>query len=332
MSYFLFATVLAFLHSRTARALPRVSALRIPQSVIVWGVAPGTAVALCVSLYFVTLPHLRAAGNLIDALSVISAAGARPRVPDEHNALLARGLEEFKTALARGSFADQEIREQLALMARQVYFDERASPEVKRAYAALAETELQRQVAEHPGQARMHAFLGLLYRTVGETEQALEQLALTEALAPRRQHVLFDIGFTHIARAEYEQAKAVFKKTFELAPEYEQARLYYLISAIYAGDDALVATLSAPPYAALYRESDLVVQSYYAVKNYEAALSLLDVRIQKNPADLEARVSRATIQHESGNTAAAIMALERVIADFPEFKAQAEQFIAEIRR
>src|SRR3989338_6169358 len=118
ISYFFFVTILALVHTRVATVIPRVLAFHIDKTVVTQVVAPAIAVVLCLSLFYVNVPGIAAAGDLIDALTVVDTAARRPGMPaDEYNALLMRGLDEFTQAISRNSFAAQEIREQLALTA-----------------------------------------------------------------------------------------------------------------------------------------------------------------------------------------------------------------------
>lgn len=332
VSYFFFATILAFVHTRTGRKIQRLSAFHFDGKVVTQIAAPVVGVLLCLTVYYVNIPHLRAAGDIIDALQYMDAAARYQGgiLPDGYNTVLMRGLDEFKRALGRNSFADQEVREQLAIVAQRVYLDEKASENTKRAYIQLAEAELLTQAQEHPDTARTHSFLVAFYRTVGDTDRALEQLAILETLTPNKQAVLFDLGFTHISRGEYEAAKEAFRRAFVLAPEYADARAHYIVGALYSDDDALVAELSAPPYDALYRNHDVILQTYYALKEYTIVLSLLDARIAQMPSNVELRVTKAAVLHESGDTPAAIEALKQIIKDFPEFKTQGEKFLEEL--
>ncbi|MBI4086498.1 O-antigen ligase family protein [Candidatus Kaiserbacteria bacterium] len=335
ISYFLFATLLAFLHARLVREVPHTTvpkrSVDIRADVVERVALPLVTAALCLSLYFVNVPSMAAAKDILDAfewMDIASKTNGGALV--SYDALLAGGLGEFKSALARGSFANQEIREQLALVAERVYVDPRASVSIKLAFIGLAESELQRQVQEQPNQARMHAFLGAFYKIIGEKEKALEQFAVVERLSPNKQRTLFDIGSLHIDQGDYVRAKETFKKAFELAPEYGDARMYYIVAALYADDAALVSELSAPPYDALYRESDVILETHYVLKHYDIVLSLLDARIEKSPSDPQLRILKATVQRESGDTTGAIGTLRSAANDISGFRPQAEQLIREM--
>ncbi len=249
-----------------------------------------------------------------------------------YTVLLKQQLDDFRRALGRGSLGDQEIREQLALAAQRVNQDTRASAELKQAYISLAEEELKKHLASDPDSARMHVFLGTLYRASGKPEQALAEFAIVETLSPDRQHNLFSIGATFLETGQYQKAKEVFQRTFLLAPEFYDARAYYAVSAIYTDDEALIVELSVPPYDVLLREDDRIMQAYYGTKQYAIVLSLLEERIIKTPGDVQLRVSKAVVQHDMGNTAGAVATLKQAIKDFPDFKAQGEAFIAEIQK
>ena len=56
---------------------------------------------------------------------------------------------------------------------------------------------------------------------------------------PGKQQIYFEIGAVYINKNESLQALEIFKEAYELAPGYEEAKVIYLIGAIYAGDRAL---------------------------------------------------------------------------------------------
>ena len=53
---------------------------------------------------------------------------------------------------------------------------------------------------------------------------------------PNKHQIYFELGGLYINKNERLKALEEFKHTYELSPNYEEAKIIYLIGAIYAGD------------------------------------------------------------------------------------------------
>ncbi len=333
ISYFFFVTILAYIHARTAEPMSSIATFRISPQALKHIATPVVGVLLCLTLYYVNVPGIRAAGGLIDALTSFDMAVGDQGITAAGNMMLfQQSLDQFRSALDRDSFGNQEIREQLASVAQRLFASAQASDELKKAYVTLAETELQKQLEVQPRSARTRMILGSLYQATGQLDKALAQFELVEKISSEKQSVLFSVAAARIDLREYDKAQATFKKAFLLAPQYEDARVFYIISSIYTGNDALVAELSAPPYDTLYKNDDRILRAYYVTKRYAIALRLVEGRIANAPGDVQLRISKAAIQNESGDVAGAIATLTKAGKEFPDFTAQAEKFIAEVQK
>lgn len=330
VSYLFFACVLAYVHVRTTAHRSPLSSRALPKEVA-YLAAPVVGVLLCVAIYYGNIVHIRAAGELLSGLSYASAA--TPELPvAQQNALALRGLAHFENALAQGSpIAIQETREQLGITASRIYRTTTIPVGVRNAYQELAEAELEAQVTERPKDARSRMFLGSFYRAVGKHEEALREFAAAHELSPRKPHILLDIGATHLDRGEYDFAQEAFEDALALAPENRTAREYAMIAAIYRADDIRFAELSEAPYEDLAQNSDLVLQTYYQLGQFSAVLRLLDARIAQDREDVQSWVSKAAVQHETGDTAAAIRTLEQAMVVNPSFASDGRQLIRQMQ-
>ncbi len=331
ISYFFFGTILVFIHTRVGNPISVLERMRIDAKTVGRVAAPVVAVIMVVGVYYLNVPHIATARDMIGALSYISAAQNNQTITSTQRDQFSRtGLAEFEQGLSRNSFAGQEISEHLALSAQRIVSDSRISAEVKDAYVTLAEQQLTAQAAREPNIARTHAIFGSFYRGIGRTDSALEQLEKALALSPKKQKIMFDIGAVYIDQKKYEEGLAVFKEAFELEPTHKDARAYYIAAALYADRDDLVKELSAPPHDEVYIDHNIVVQTYYQLGDYENVSLLLGKRIEKNPQDIQLRVSKAAALYQIGDKAGAIETLNQAAVDIPSFKAQAEQFIKAI--
>lgn len=335
ISYTLFAAVIAFVHSRVGEAIPQIANIDIEQSIIKNVVAPTMLVIGLGSIYLVNIPSLQAAGDLID--------GFQSPTPEGQ-------YVAFDRALSRGSFADQEIREQLTRITQTVLQDPNLANRIRTQYPSLSaedqakkindiramfgqrsDEELRKQLLETSDDVRILVFQSSYLRSTGQTEEAVQVLEKAVALSPEKQQTLFELGMTLLQMGRADEALKTFKTAYELAPENVQARMYYAAAAIYANDPALRDSLIPEEYRSQYVANDLVVRALYDTKNFGELLPLLSARVASQPTDAQVRVSIAAIEREMGDTDAAIATLEKAGADIPSFKAQADQYIAQLR-
>jgi thioredoxin-like negative regulator of GroEL len=239
----------------------------------------------------------------------------------------------FDSALARDTFARQEIREQFTQRGQSILSSAEVPQEIKDTVSARVEEELLKQIAEKPGDARAHVFISSFYRATGQIDKAIEQLAIARSLSPNKQVIIFEQGFAELQKQDYEKALAFFKDAYDLGPELRDVRTNYAIAAIYADDTALFNELIATDaHKRALAQSQYAIQAVYQKKNYPLLIELLTYQMEAKPQDQQVRTSLAYVLNESGDAEGAIEVLNKAAEDIPAFKAQAQQFIAEIEK
>lgn len=316
VSYIFFGMVLAFIQSRVGTPIVKLTEKRFDAAAVEQIAAPVVAVALVFVFYFVNVPGMQAAGDIIDAFRATTSEGR---------------VAAFEKAIARNSFGDQEIREQLMQQAISIARDPALTEERKQEVLVLTENELLKQIEEKPGDARVHVFLASFYRAIGSIEKSIAQLEIARELSPRKQQIIFEQGFAYIQSGDTGKALGFFKEAYDLAPDYTLARIFYAAGAIYDGNTALADELiNTDDLRAAFAANEISVQALYAIEDYVRLIDLLTLRVKANPMDLQTRVNLAVAYHESGDTDTAIKELKQIIVDIPSFKAQGEQFIKEL--
>lgn len=315
ISYLFYGTILAYIHARVM--YPRAFKENVIISPIILDkvVAPVCAVLLLATIYFVNVPALLAAGDIIK--------GFQSQTMDAR-------LAAFKTALARGSFGDQEIREQLTRITQDALQQRQVPEDMKKKFRDLTDAELAKQLEATPNDARIRVFVASFYRLTGKLEEARQELQKALLLSPKKQQIMFETGLASLQGGETDKALEIFKEAHELAPEFVSGRMYYAGAALYAKNDTLFNELIGETYKDAYYANDFIYRAAYEAKRYDLVKQILERRVLDAPSDVQLRGSLATVYYESGDTSGSIKILEQAAKDFPDFKEQIDAHIVEL--
>ena len=317
-SYVLFFSVLAYIHHRVVSGKEAPSYSEYSRSSINRLVVPAVSVLLIASVYLLNVPGVLQARALLKALS-----------PNQEG--VSKNLELFRDALEYDTFGNQEIREQL--MRGSISFVSRQDVELndKQELFSLTVGEYKKQIEQSPNDARHHLFLGTVYRAYGQNDLALESVSRALELSPQKQVILFEIGLNQLNKNNTSAALSTFKKAFELAPEYTSARIFYAVSAIYAGDRALADSLLNDGFGTLIVSDDLLVQAYFDVGLLDRVIAIWESRVNSQPNNAQFHISLGAAYLQAGRRSEAVAEIRKAIEFNPAFKEQGEFFIKEIQ-
>ncbi len=318
ISYLLFVSLLAYIATRSsgdsrhvfekssipASSLPFLAALLV---ILLWGVA-----------WFVNAHALAANKLVIQGLS-----------PQQEG--LTKNLDYFKGAIAYGTYGTQEAREHLSQSALQFASNTQVPVEVRQAFLTTTAEEMQKQMQDAPLNARFPFFLGILLDAYGDYKNARVALSRARELSPNKQSILFQLGLNALARGDTAEAMRVFKEAYTLAPEYYDARIFYTAVAIHTGNEAVEREMIAVLIEQGESLEPRVLSAYATKSRYDAIASLAAARIEKNPQELQPRLTYAAALYKMGERSRAIAALENLKLAQPSSAAQADSLIAEIR-
>ncbi len=321
VSYIFFGTVIALIHSKIGTPMPKVMAYKIPSVVVTQIVLPVMVVAGAAVVYFVNIPSMQAAGDVIVAF--------------QGKTLEAR-YAGFDTALANHSFARQEIVEQFAQQAMSVaQATEGVDPATKEKFMTRAESELLQMVKDKPGDARLHVFLASYYRSTGSLDKAKEQMAMARTLSPQKQAIILQQGAIALSLGDNTAARDFFKEAYELDTTNDEAKEYYIASLFYTKEVETAQELiknSTPEFMTRLAASDFVLSAVNSAGEYSTLATMYEVRITADKSNAQNWASLAFVYYKLGQNDKAIDTLTKAKDAVPSFGATAQCLSANIAK
>lgn len=318
MSYVLFAAALAYIHGRVSVPFTKFDALReaTPERLATLYIPLATVLGI-VCIYFVNVPNMRAATDLITAIS-----------PQQGG--IQANLAAFQTALGDGSFADQEIREQLVSVASSVVGQQSVSDADKTAVVTMAVKEMGKQVALLPEDARLRLQLAIAYSTGNDSVDALKQMAVARTLSPNKEAILTQEGMTMWEAGDVKGAAADFKRAYELGPSFDELALYAVVGDFITGNEPAGRALLLSRFGTTTVDSNLLMLAYYRTKNWDDLIAIWQLRLQKDTS-ANTYFGLASSYAAAGRKADALAAVRAAVAAHPDVSAEGAAFIQQIQ-
>lgn len=330
-SWIFYAVVLALIHSKVSRPVVAVESFSIDRGIWERIAIPTVIVSTIAVIFYVNVPGILTAKDIIRAYRQTTIEGR---------------LEALKDADARGSFADQEIAEQMAQIGAQIVNNPDISESDKMKVKKEVEEIFKKMLTNKPRDTRLHIVLASFYRSAGDLDASMEQLLLAEETSPQKQTVIEEQAIVFLIAGEYEKALERFKHAYELDMSDGKAQVNYAVGALYVGDEELFNELvnfeelkkregpgeTRSRERLLYAlvEGQLALQAAYRLKNYELVTYILSERVRLHPDDWSARVNLAASYYEQDDIASAIEVLEQAKKDVPSFQKDADLLIKQI--
>ena len=318
VSYLLFFSLLAYIAVRSSAAAPPLFGARtLDSGTANRVVAPALVVLMLFALYALNVKGLLVARDIVQGLK-------------QQEGGLQVNLAQFEQALARDSFGAQEVREQLATVANRLASLD-ADPALKQQFFDLARAEMQKQIDAVPDDARFQLFMASLLDTWQQYDAAIPYLESALQLSPRKQVTFFEIGSNLLNQGREADALVAFKAAYELEPRFSDAAILYAVGAIYARQPALAEDILQERFGTNTVSDSRLLQAYTRMGQFGKLRQLWEGRAAAEPGNWQYRVQLAAVYLALGERSRSIAELQKAIELNPEFKAQGERFIEEIR-
>lgn len=319
VSYILFFSFLAYFHSSRSRPIKKIEAIQIvSESDAVRFYAPIMIVVLVAILWFVNGRNIMASRELIQSLS-----------PQKEG--ITKNFEYFKSALNQGSFADQEIREQLMQAASNLIGsnNQNITTDIRSQFLNLSANEIKKQIAEVPNDARNYVFLGSLYSVAGLFSDSADSFEKALKLSPEKQIIKISLASDYLRLGKNMEALKVVKSAYESAPQFSDVALTYAMVAIYNNENDTANKLLESVFGTDIPPDSRLIQAYVQTKQFSKALELAKKAVLQN-SSLENMINLASVYLASGMRTSAINTLKDAIDQNPSFKDSGQYYINEI--
>jgi len=323
ISYIFIFTIFAYIHSQEA-SRPMAWLHKLTDKIKMEAglrdrlYIPVIAIVAIFAIYFFNYKPLMANLTLIDALQ------NQVSWPTQNISL-------FQKAIAYNTVGVPEIREQLIQFALNSAKDTKMPEEIKGKLYDAALAEIEKQVKATPNDARYFVFGAMLTDGFGQYVEGEKYLLKALELSPNKQSIMLELANNYLNVGRGAEAITITKKVLDLAPQNNEARLVYALTLMYGNKKAEGLQVLQSGFGTEIIDDDRLLRAYASVGEANRAVAILELRLSKNPNDVNSYTNLAYIYYGAGQKAKAIVALQKIAEIKPELKAQVEAAIKQVQ-
>ncbi len=322
ISYILFFSLLAFVHTMSVEDTePHGKFLthHVSDVVTQYAVMPVALILTICAVYFVNVPALLANYTLISAITPQQQGGVD------------KNLNLFKQVFAYNSFGSSEAVEQLTQVTEQIIGTTQIPDTMKKEFFDLANLELVKKITDTPHDARYLVFAGTFLNHASHYDDAIPYLTRAVAESPAKQTIYFELGTSYLGKKDYTDALEIFKKAYDIEPSAPESQIIYAVGAIYAKNAYVLKELSTKISSDTIMSDNRFLKAYADIGDFQTVIAILQIRIQKDPTNLQYQLSLASAYATSGQKQKAVDVLNQMIKEDPAFGTQGQVYIKQIQ-
>lgn len=302
-TYVPLALLLAYAHMLSSRPVPALSGLPEASPAATGTIiAPLAAAAALVALYMVNIPTYAAGKDLIRGLTPQGTAESR--------------LNHFERALAREPFATQEIREQLLQFAGSVVQSPQTSAAEKQEVVAYAASEMEKEIARAPSDARLYVQYSSMLRNTGNFDAARAAAARARELSPQKQTIIMEQGIVEWQAGDPKAARAFFEEAYALKPGPSDLAAYAAAARIMAHDIPAAKELLLQEFGTTTIDHMVIAFAYQETGAWNELIAIMRLRAATSK-DAESGYQLAIALAQAGRIEEARAQVRAVMAQFP---------------
>jgi O-antigen ligase len=192
-------------------------------------------------------------------------------------------LASFQAALRHRTPATSKVRQRLLTTAVEIGRSRPDDVETLARLTSLGRLEIARQIEACPLDVRSQVALASFLRRFSATDEARALLDRAHGLAPRMQHILFEMGILELGRGRFEEALEILRSAYELAPEWTEARNRYAAAAIMADRRQLAEELLVPDEGTIALGDEWLIAAFRASGDLPNLVAALEARLRIIP-------------------------------------------------
>jgi Flp pilus assembly protein TadD len=265
----------------------------------------------------INIPNIAAANKLVHAIS---------RTGND----ISSNVAYFQAALAEHTYAKQEIREQLVTFTSSIISQQQQPSESLNQLARLALDEMGKEVEQQPNDARIRLEYALGFRSVGDSDNALKQIAIAHELSPKKQTILLEQGINHWQSGNMEGARTSFHAAYELDTSFSSLAEYAAAGDIASGHVAEGKKLLTDVQGTYISDSEPLILAYFQAKQYTELIDCLKLQVKNQNGAPSARFRLAAAYLAAGRTDEARNEVTQTASEHPDVAAQVAEFMKHI--
>ncbi len=320
VSYIMFFAVLALIDSKSNKPIKAIENVpELSDSAIVTTVLPVAAAFILIVILFVDMPGMSASTGLIKAIS-----------PSRQG--IAGNIAAWKKEIAKPSFASQEVREQLLTFSMQVLRQKNIDIKSKQELASLAISQMKKEVASVPKDARLRFELAVGYATFGDYKDSLIQMNKAIALSPKKISMIIERGIIKMQQGDKKGASKDFEEAYNLAPQFKRLASIGAAGYVLSGDITTSDAILKKSFNTIVVDSPVLINAYAQTKQYKKLIAIFKQRVIKTKGSVDSVFRLAIAEASVGRVRVAINYIRSAIKSNPKAKKAGEELIKQIQK
>ncbi len=240
---------------------------------------------------------------------------------------ISENMKLFKKALAYDHMGNIEVTEHMSRIAGSVISNQRVPMQVKQEFVTEVMKSFDKVMKANPLDAKTLIFAGSFLSDIGITDQGTAYLTQAEKLAPKKQLIYIQESVAFMRQSKWGEAFEKAKIAYDLDPEFPEARVFYVVSALYAKQSPLVIDIIRTLGEAEAPFEGRIVKAMTDNGLGGMAKEILSKRIARNPKESNTYVYLASVYQFEKNIPKAKEIIRQMIAVNPETKREGEGMI-----
>lgn len=316
-TYVPLAMLLAYIHARISTPISVLDRIKEAKSTNLYAPVIGIALIGAIVVWVINVPGITGSAAIIASFTTATNVQA--------------SMQELERAIATGTFATQEVREQMIMRATEAMVRPDVLTETKQSVITTAYTEMGKELARMPHDARLRLQYATLFRFAGDFDGALREIDLALLESPKKQSMLIERGTTLWQAGRFKDARADFVKAYELDTSFAQVAAYAAAGEILIGRALEGEAILAKHFdASLTGAPNVVLLAYQHFGDTASITRILQARAEKAGNTVEARFQSVSVLAQMGLYAQAKNQVAAIVEAYPQTASAAGDWLKQI--